>query len=64
MLHLCSDEITMEITSILVPSVHELAKEPLNKVPEPYVLPAEDIVILSNVTSLPQVIITIFYLSL
>jgi len=46
----------MEITSILVPSVQELAKEPLTKVPERYVLPDHETVVLSNPTSSsPQV---------
>jgi len=45
----------MDITSILVPSVQELAKEPLTKVPERYVLPDHETVVLSNTTSSPQV---------
>jgi len=45
----------MEITSILVPSVQELAKEPLTKVPDRYVLQDQETGLLSNTTSLPQV---------
>ncbi|RHN42317.1 putative thebaine 6-O-demethylase [Medicago truncatula] len=45
----------MDITSILVPSVQELAKEQLTKVPERYVLPDHETVVLSNTTSSPQV---------
>jgi hypothetical protein len=45
----------MDITSILVPSVQELAKEPLTQVPDQYVLPDQETVVLSNNTSLPQV---------
>ncbi|RHN42319.1 putative thebaine 6-O-demethylase [Medicago truncatula] len=46
----------MEVRSILVPSVQELAKESLTNVPERYVLSDQDIVVLSNPTSsLPQV---------
>ncbi|PNX75134.1 protein SRG1-like [Trifolium pratense] len=45
----------MEVTSILVPSVQVLANEPLTKVPDRYVLPAQEIAVLSNNTSLPQV---------
>jgi hypothetical protein len=45
----------MDITSILVPSVQELAKEPLTQVPDRYVLPDQETVVLSNNTSLPQV---------
>ncbi|PNY02142.1 protein SRG1-like [Trifolium pratense] len=43
------------LTSILVPSVQELAKEPLTNVPERYVRPDQDTVVLSNTTSLPQI---------
>ncbi|WJX63276.1 hypothetical protein P8452_48186 [Trifolium repens] len=43
------------LSSILVPSVQELAKEPLTYVPERYVLPDQDTVVLSNTTSLPQI---------
>jgi len=45
----------MEITSILVPSVQELAKEPLTNVPDRYVLQDQETGLLSNTTSLPQV---------
>jgi hypothetical protein len=45
----------MDITSILVPSVQELAKEPLTQVPDRYVLPDQETVVLSNNTSLPQI---------
>jgi hypothetical protein len=45
----------MDITSILVPSVQELAKEPLTQVPDRYVLPDQKTVVLSNNTSLPQI---------
>jgi hypothetical protein len=45
----------MDRTSILVPSVQELAKEPLTQVPDQYVLPDQETVVLSNNTSLPQV---------
>jgi hypothetical protein len=45
----------MDITSILVPSVQELAKEPLTQVPDRYVLPDQETVVLSNNISLPQV---------
>jgi hypothetical protein len=43
------------LRSILVPSVQELAKEPLTNVPERYVLPDQDTTVLSNTTSLPQI---------
>ncbi|WJX52869.1 hypothetical protein P8452_38933 [Trifolium repens] len=45
----------MDITSILVPSVQELVKEPLTQVPDRYVLPDQETVVLSNNISLPQV---------
>jgi hypothetical protein len=46
----------IKITSILVPSVQELAKEPLTKVPDRYVLlPDQETGLLSNNTSFPQV---------
>jgi hypothetical protein len=55
-LRLYSDESCMEVfSSILVPSVQELAKEPLTYVPERYVLPDQDTIVLSNTTSLPQI---------
>jgi len=55
-LHLYSDERSMDIRSILVPSVQELAKESLTNVPERYVLPDQEFVVLPSPTSsLPQV---------
>ncbi|XP_015967528.1 protein SRG1 [Arachis duranensis] len=42
-------------TSIIVPSVQELAKQPITEVPERYVRPNQDPIIVSNTTSLPQV---------
>ena len=41
--------------SLLVPSVQELAKQPITEVPERYVRPNQDPPIVSNTTSLPQV---------
>lgn len=43
-------------TSLLVPSVQELAKQPITKVPEQYLRPSDqDPIIVTNTTSLPQV---------
>ncbi|PNY02670.1 protein SRG1-like, partial [Trifolium pratense] len=42
-------------TSILVPSVQELAKQPIIEVPERYLQPNQDPVVVSNTTSLQQV---------
>lgn len=42
-------------TSLLVPSVQELAKKPIIQVPEQYVYPNQDPIVLSNTTSLQQV---------
>jgi hypothetical protein len=44
----------MEIKSLIVPSVQEIVKEPLTKVPERYVRPHHDRPILSTITPLPQ----------
>ncbi|GAV82241.1 DIOX_N domain-containing protein, partial [Cephalotus follicularis] len=41
--------------SLLVPSVQELAREPLTTVPPRYVRTDQDSVVISNTTSLPQV---------
>ena len=41
--------------SLVVPSVQELAKQPMTRVPERYVRPNQDPPIVSNTTSLPQV---------
>ena len=46
---------TMDVTSVVVPSVQELAKEPLSIVPERYVVPNQDAPIVSNASSLPRV---------
>lgn len=45
----------MHGTSLLVPSVQELAKQPIIEVPERYVRPNQDPPILSNTTSFPGV---------
>ncbi|XP_061345871.1 protein SRG1-like [Gastrolobium bilobum] len=42
-------------TSIIVPSVQELAKQTMTKVPERYVHPNQDPPVVSHTTSLPQV---------
>ncbi|MGR2462770.1 hypothetical protein ACUX4R_28335, partial [Salmonella enterica] len=42
-------------TSLAVPSVQELAKQPITKVPEQYVRPNQEPPVISNTTSLPQV---------
>jgi len=42
-------------TSILVPSVQELAKQPNIEVPEQYLQPNQDPILVSNTTSLQQV---------
>ncbi|KAK7309929.1 hypothetical protein RJT34_07063 [Clitoria ternatea] len=42
-------------TSVLVPSVQELAKQPITEVPEQYLRPNQDPPIALNATSLPQV---------
>jgi hypothetical protein len=44
----------METKSLIVPSVQEIVKEPLTKVPERYVRPHHDRPILSTITPLPQ----------
>jgi len=41
-------------TSLLVPSVHELVKQPITKVPDQYLHPNQDPPDISN-TTLPQV---------
>lgn len=41
--------------SLLVPSVYELAKQPIVEVPEQYLRPNQDPTVVSNTTSLPQV---------
>ncbi|XP_058761420.1 protein SRG1-like [Vicia villosa] len=45
----------MQGTSLLVPSVQELVKQPINSVPERYLQPNQDSIIVSNTNSLPQV---------
>jgi len=45
----------MHGTSLLVPSVQELVKQPITKVPEQYLQPNQDLVVVCNTTSLPQV---------
>lgn len=46
----------MHGTSLLVPSVQELAKQTINKIPERYIHTNQDPpLIVSNTTSLPQV---------
>lgn len=42
-------------TSLVVPSVQELAKQPMTKVPERYLRPIQEQPRLSNTHSLPQV---------
>ncbi|WJX57930.1 hypothetical protein P8452_43437 [Trifolium repens] len=42
-------------TSLLVPSVQELAKQPNIEVPEKYLQPNQESIVVSNTTSLPQV---------
>ncbi|XP_061340690.1 protein SRG1-like [Gastrolobium bilobum] len=42
-------------TSLLVPSVQELVKQPITKVPEQYVRPNQEPPVVSNTTSLPLV---------
>ncbi|MED6200418.1 hypothetical protein PIB30_084852 [Stylosanthes scabra] len=42
-------------TSIIVPSVQELAKKPISEIPDRYVRPNQDPLIVSNTTSLTQV---------
>ncbi|MED6108995.1 hypothetical protein PIB30_029469 [Stylosanthes scabra] len=42
-------------TSKIVPSVQELAKKPISEIPDRYVRPNQDPLIVSNTTSLPQV---------
>ncbi|MED6112211.1 hypothetical protein PIB30_059614 [Stylosanthes scabra] len=42
-------------TSIIVPSVQELAKKPISEIPDRYVHPNQDPVIVSNITSSHQV---------
>lgn len=42
-------------TSLLVPSVQELAKKPIIEVPEQYLYPNQDPIVLSNTSSLQQV---------
>ncbi|CAJ2648263.1 unnamed protein product [Trifolium pratense] len=39
---------------VLAPSVQELAKQGITKVPEQYLQPNQDPVLVSNTTSLPQ----------
>jgi len=41
-------------TSILAPSVQELAEQGITKVPEQYLQPNQDSILVSNTTSLPQ----------
>jgi hypothetical protein len=41
-------------TSILAPSVQELAKQCIQKVPQQYLLPNQDPIVVSNTTSLTQ----------
>ncbi|XP_027361945.1 protein SRG1-like [Abrus precatorius] len=41
--------------SLLVPSVHELAKQPITEVPEQYLRPNQDSPIISNSDTLPQI---------
>nr|AFK39688.1 unknown [Lotus japonicus] len=49
-------EMVMKLgTSLAVPSVQELAKQPITKVPEQYVRPNQEPPVISNTTSLPQV---------
>lgn len=45
----------MHGTSLLVPSVQELAKQPITKIPERYIHQNQDPLLVSNTTSLPQV---------
>ncbi|KAK7260558.1 hypothetical protein RIF29_26707 [Crotalaria pallida] len=45
----------MEATHVLVPSVQELVKEPLTKVPERYIRPDQDPVTACNSASIPKV---------
>ncbi|KAK7319174.1 hypothetical protein RJT34_03892 [Clitoria ternatea] len=45
----------MDLSSTLVPSVQELAKKSLTKVPDQYVIPEGESVLASTATSLPQV---------
>ncbi|XP_004490337.1 protein SRG1-like [Cicer arietinum] len=42
-------------TSLLVPSVHELAKQSILEIPEQYLQSNQDPIVISNTTSLPQV---------
>lgn len=42
-------------TSLLVPSVQELAKQPITKVPEQYFHPNQDSPVICNTNSLPQI---------
>ncbi|GAU32679.1 hypothetical protein TSUD_218560 [Trifolium subterraneum] len=42
-------------TSILVPSVQELAKQPIIEVPERYLQPNQNSIVVSNAASLQQV---------
>ncbi|KEH16106.1 putative codeine 3-O-demethylase [Medicago truncatula] len=42
-------------TSILAPSVQELAKQGITKVPKQYLQPNQDPIVVSNTTSLPQI---------
>ncbi|CAJ2677726.1 unnamed protein product [Trifolium pratense] len=44
----------METKSLIVPSVQEIVKEPLTRVPERYIRPHHDRPILSTITPLPQ----------
>ncbi|RHN55877.1 putative thebaine 6-O-demethylase [Medicago truncatula] len=48
-------QMAMHGTSLLVPSVQELVKQPITKVPEQYLQPNQDLVVVCNTTSLPKV---------
>ena len=45
----------LEASSIIVPSVQELIKQPITKIPERYFHSNQDTIVVSNKTSLPQV---------
>lgn len=49
------NKIAMQATSLPVPSVQELVKQTITKVPERYVQSNQDPILLSNTNSLPQV---------
>ena len=48
-------QMAMKGTSLLVPSVQELVKQPITNIPERYVHPNQDPIVVSNTNSLPQV---------